>query len=332
MRGRIGIIYNPPLVQDHDFWQASADVLVQVDAVHEALAKLGHTVIRLPFTADLGEFLRCLKESGVTAAFNLCESVDEDPQRAGHPAAVLELLSLPFTGSSAFSLMLTTDKVVSKRLLAACGINTPAFCIYEGEDLRLPINLRYPVIIKPRFEDASIGIDQESVCLDDAALGQRLKEFHHRHGSLLVEEFIKGRELNVSLFGYPEPYVLDPAEIDFSDFPAELYPIVGYKAKWDPDSFEYHHTPRKFLTHLPKPLLAEIKAVSLQCFRLFMLRDYARIDIRLDELGTVYVLEVNANPCLSPDAGFFAALANNGIEYTAMVKKFLTFLEQRLTG
>jgi len=189
--------------------------------------------------------------------------------------------------------------------------------------------LRYPVILKPILQDASIGIDQESIFMDDSSLRDGIEEFFNRFGTLLVEEYIAGREFNISIFGYPSPRVLPIAEIDFSAFPEELFPIVGYRAKWDRASFEYSHTPRKSPQGLSPPLRERIERIALECFHLLMLRDYGRIDMRVNDCEQIYVLEVNANPCLSPDAGFAAAIQQSGMTYTDMVRGLVHFVEQR---
>jgi D-alanine-D-alanine ligase len=261
--------------------------------------------------------------------FNLCESVDDDPHLAGHPAAALELLGIPFTGSPAYALMITTDKVMTKRVLMASGIRTPNYIVYDDVPLHPRSGLRFPVIIKPRFEDASIGIDNESIFYDDRSLGAQIKELYHRHGHLLVEEYIEGHEYNVSLFGHPQPRVLPVARIDFSALPKDAPRIVGYRAKWDPGSLEYRHTPRTFPRDLSQILLGRIQGAALKCFHRLMVRDYGRVDIRVDGQGHVYVLEVNANPCLSPDAGFAAAVQAHGLTYENMIEHMVAFVNQR---
>jgi len=120
------------------------------------------------------------------------------------------------------------------------------------------------------------------------------------------------------------------AEIDFSGFPAELHRIVSYKAKWDEDSFEYHHTRRIFPDNLPEPLQQAMRHLAQDCFALFGLRDYARVDLRLDRHGRLTILEINANPCLSPDAGFSAAVAESKMSYTEMVGEFLRLVTRRV--
>jgi D-alanine-D-alanine ligase len=303
--------------------------MAQVEVIEEALEDLGHRPVRIPFTREVSVFMKGMEETGAEIAINLCETVDEDPSFVGHPAALLELLGIPFSGSPAIALMLTTDKLITKQLLKAQGIKTPPCLIYDGTNKVGFQSLKFPVILKPRFQDASIGIEQESIFVDDLSLRKGIKGLLERFGPLVVEEYIEGREFNVSLFGYPLPSALPIAEIDFSTFPEGLFPIVGYRAKWDASSIEYQHTPRIFPHVLSSSLRQGIEGIALECFHLFMLRDYGRIDMRVDDDGQIYVLEVNANPCLSPDAGFAAAAREAGIDYADMVKTLVEFVEKR---
>jgi D-alanine-D-alanine ligase len=330
MRERsIAIIYNEPVSSGYEFSEASTDVLAQVEAMERALEELGHRPVRISFTTDLDSFMQKIMDEGVSMAFNLCETVDEDPRLSGHPAAVLELLQIPFSGSPSMALMLTTDKFVTNRLLKANGIRTPNCSVYSGTESFSASYLEYPVIAKPRLEDASIGIEQESIFKNEGELRKRIGGLYSRFGSLLIEEYIHGREVNVSLFGYPFPTILPLAEIEFLNFPDELYPILGYRAKWDKASFEYHNTPRKFPQNLPPFMVRTIEETALTCFRLLMLRDYGRVDMRIDDSGEVHILEVNANPCLSPDAGFVAATQKAGMSYSQMVDRMVYFMAQR---
>jgi len=325
----IAIVHNEPIGPTGDFSEASCDVLDQVNAVEQSLATLGRRAIRIAFTRDVGAFVNTVEERDIRYAFNLSETVEEDPGLVGHPAAVMDLLGISYTGSPAWTLAITTDKVLTKHVLMAQGILTPRYETYDGAVSPKVIDLRFPVIVKPRCQDASIGIDQDSVFLDQRRLRKALPGFRERFGPLVVEEFIAGREFNISLFGYPSARVLPIAEICFDDFPSQLHPIVGYRAKWEKDSFEYGHTPRIFPRDLPKALNKEIQDTAIKCFRSFGLRDYGRVDIRVDPGGYVYVLEVNANPCISPDAGFPASLAEGGIPYDGFVGSLFGFAEER---
>jgi D-alanine-D-alanine ligase len=325
---KVGIIHNRPIPQGEPNWESSLDVLVQVEAIADALSELGQPHVAIPFGRDLAAFVTRLRQEAVTVVFNLCESVDDDPLLIGHPAAVLELLGLPFTGSSAMALTVSTDKVLVKRVMQAAGLPTPGFFLYEGGPVVLPPALSFPLLMKPRWQDASIGIDQESLLRGPDNLEQQLGAHYQRFGPLVVEEYLEGREFNVSLLGYPDTKVMPLAEIDFTGFPADLFPIVGYRAKWDEASPEYSTTNRVF-PELPEPLATELARVAEACFHLFDLRDYGRVDLRLDGQGRPQVMEINANPCLSPDAGFPAAVAQSGRVYTAMVNELLTLVLKR---
>lgn len=325
----IGVAHNVPVPSGHAFSEASQDIYTQVEHIEKALGELGYPSVRIPFTRDVIDFIQRMKGEKVEMVFNLCETLDEDPCFAGHPAAVLELLGIPFSGSPSMAIMLTTDKLMTKRLLKAMGIMTPNYLVYDNMSPFYPAVLRFPVIVKPRFEDASIGIDQESIFEDEIELGKELKESFNRFGTLLVEEYVAGREFNISLFGYPSPKVLPIAEIDFSTLSKELYPIAGYRAKWEKASFEYRNTSRSFPQGLPHMMLSELERKALECFRLLMLRDYGRVDMRIDDREQIHVLEVNANPCLSPDAGFVAAVEHAGMKYPEMVRQLVDFIVQR---
>jgi D-alanine-D-alanine ligase len=325
----IGVVHNVPQTGPYAFCESSSDVMIQVDSIEESLRNLGHSSKLIPFTRDIDTFLATFREDPVDMVFNLCETVDDNPMFSGHAAAVLELLGVPFTGSPSSALTCTTDKTMTKRILKACGIRTPKYLIYDGRPHFNPGCLSFPVIVKPRFEDASIGIDQESVFESEVALKETLGSFHERFGSLLVEEYIDGREFNVSLFGYPTADVMPIAEIDFSAFPADTHHILGYRAKWDESSPEYHNAVRRFPVNIPPPLHESLEKIARECFHLFTLRDYARVDIRTDRRNRPYVLEINANPCISPDAGFIASLEHAGINYTEMVRHFVEFMSLR---
>lgn len=325
MPNGIAIIYNLPRKDASD----SLDVLTQLHAVEESLKALGHQPVSIPFSRDLPLFLEDLKRNSVRMVFNLCETVDENASLGGHPAAVLELLGIPFSGSPSVSLMISTDKMLTKQLVKSCGVLTPKSLQLSDPLQCNPDLLAFPVIVKPQFEDASIGIDQGSVFVDRRDLVRRLPEFTRRFGSVIIEEYINGREFNVSLMGYPSLAPLPLAEIDFSRLPQHLHRIVGYRAKWDPDSPEYQHTRRVFPENFSPRLRRRIETTAIVCARLLKIRDYGRIDMRVDNRENIYVLEANANPCLSPDSGFAAAAEKAGMSYDRMVERIIESVRKR---
>jgi D-alanine-D-alanine ligase len=246
--------------------------------------------------------------------FNLVESVAGSGRLIHLAPAALEEVGVPYTGASLSALFLTSNKLAAKRLLSLAGLPTPPW--QEGDQPQGG-SWSGPWIVKSVWEHASIGMDDGAVVRTLAAAAQRV------HGSpdWFAEAYIEGREINLALLGGADgPLVLPAAEIRFDRYPRGKPQIVGYAAKWDQGSFEYRHTPRVFLD--PKredALLARLHQLALACWGLFGLQGYARVDFRLDEAGRPWVLEVNANPCLSPDAGLAAAAARAGIPYPELV-------------
>ncbi len=260
--------------------------------------------------------------------FNLVEAPPGRP--AVHPATagVLELLGLPFTGSSAAALWLTTDKLATRAVLAAQGLPVAPGGRLDRQAPAVLDQVPPPWILKPSCEDASLGLDGEAVCTTRPAALARAAELERRFPGqpILVERYLPGRELNISLLadGDGQPQVLPVAEIAFVDFPPGMPRIVGYEAKWRPDSFAYTHTVRRFPTDPGSaPTIEQARRLSLAAWDACGLAGYARVDIRLDERGAPHILEVNANPCLAPEAGFMAAAAEAGLAPAAVLSRIL---------
>ena len=303
------------------------DVLVQVDAVADALAVLGHSTQRLSCTLDLAAVKRQLLEQKPDVVFNLVEALDGSDRLVALAPSLLDALALPYTGSSTEALFLTGSKLLAKERLLAAGLPTPAWAVCRRQP-SAHASLAPPTIIKAVWEHASFGIEEESIVRegDAATVQERLRQRSERWGRpCFAEQYVEGREFNLSVLAGPqEPHVLPPAEIDFSAFPPGKPHLVGYRAKWDADSFEYHHTPRRFdFPPSDRPLLDRLMSMTRQCWQLFDLRGYARVDFRVDREGWLWVLEINANCCLSPDAGFAAAVTRAGLSFEQAVAHIL---------
>jgi len=302
------------------------DVFVQVQTVATALSRLGHSFERLPFTLNLTEVGDALRRLSPDVVFNLVEAVGGQGRLIHLAPAVLDVLRIPYTGAGTEAMFLTANKLLTKQLLAAHGIATPAWASTSGPELGPPRPGRY--IIKLVWEDASIGLEDDAlVDVDDPRrLPSELQARAARlGGETFAEQFIDGREFNLALLAGPDgPKVLSPAEIQFVGFAHDKPKIVGYRAKWDETSYEYHHTPHRFdFPASDAPLLEELGRLARLCWRVTGLRGYARVDFRLDAAGKPWVLEINANPCLSPDAGFAAAAAQAGLSMDDVVARIL---------
>lgn len=304
-----------------------SDALVQAEAVGRALRDLGHEPVDMAFSMDIKGFLMEIKEAYPQLVFNLVESVEGHGRLIHFPASILDLLAIPYTGAPADALYLTSSKILAKKILSSAGIPTPSHFSSGGLKAKsLPIKGAY--IIKSVWEHASLGLEESSV-LTVKSSGQLLAEMEKRRdqlgGDCFAEQFIDGREFNLSLLASQEgAEVLPPAEMRFIDYPPEKWKVVGYKAKWDEASFESLHTQRSF--EFPKserPLLQNLMDMARRCWHLFGLRGYARVDFRVDERNQPWVLEINTNPCLSPDAGFVAAASQAGLNFRQVVERIL---------
>lgn len=299
------------------------DVLVEVQAVSESLERLGYKTEALPLTLNLEAARAQLKVLAPALVFNLVESIGGSGRLAPLGASLLEELGLPYTGVPQTGLFLSSNKLLTKRMLDLAGIPTPTWCA-DSASLHATDSTRW--IVKSVWEHASIGIDDQSV-IDSrhvrATLAARREQFG---GEWFAEAFIDGREFNIALIGDPgEPQTLPPAEIRFVDFPRDKPRIVGYTAKWSSESFEYSHTRRSFdFATSEQPLLDELTSIAKRCWLLFGCRGYARVDFRVDPEGSPLMLEINANPCLAPDAGFAAAANYAGLLYDDLIARIVT--------
>jgi D-alanine-D-alanine ligase len=312
------------------------DVLVQVAAVEAALADLGHQARVMAVSLDLEQLRRWLGETKPDVVFNLVESLAGQDRLMFMPTALLDALGLPYTGAPTEAIFFSGDKLLAKQRLGGAGLPTPDWIAAVGWD-SVPTNfdsastgsgqspkLRY--VIKSAWQHASFGLDEESLVCDPSVEQLRARLAGERRvGPWFAERFIDGREFNLSLLGGDGGVqVLPPAEIDFSSFPAGKPRLVGHRAKWQAGTFEYQNTPRTF--DFPAgdgPLLNELARLAEQCWAVFGLGGYARVDFRVDRQGRPWILEINANPCLSPDAGFAAALARAEIAFPAAVERIL---------
>ncbi len=303
------------------------DVLVQKAAVSRALCELGDEPLSLHFSFDLRAVTDSLRAIGPDFVFNLVESIGGRGQFIHLAPALLDFLRLPYSGSPTEAMFLSSNKLVSKKILTASGIATPPWLVHDNMTDELS-KIDGPLIIKSVWEHASIGLGEDSVLYVQNPDQLRCEMDRRRErlgGDCFVELYVDGREFNISLLaGELGPEVLPPGEIRFEDYGPDKLKLVGYDAKWLVGSFEYDHTPRRFdFPREDKPLLRKLCAIAKKCWHVFGLRGYARVDFRVDREGKPWVLEVNANPCLSPDSGFVDAAERIGLSHSQVVQRII---------
>lgn len=317
---KILIVYNLPSDKNST---DDLDVLTQVEAVRKVLIKLGHMIDEYGVDLNLTLFQEKIDEFNPDIVFNLVEALNGTEAYMHFVPQILEKMNIPFTGGSSESLFITTNKVFTKKMFNNYKIQTPKWItpnnIFENN------GLTSPCIIKPISVDASVGLDDSSIIYDLQNLKEELQRRTEKYGECFVEEFIDGREFNISVIEENhKPLILPIAEIRFENYPTEKAKIVSYNAKWDENSFEYHCTIRHFeFPSDDEKLLEELKNITFEIWNKFELKGYVRVDYRVDKQNKIYALEINVNPCISPDSGFYAACEKYGWNYTKMVEVIL---------
>lgn len=313
---RVLILYNEPILADsHPDVDSEHEIYHTVEEVQKNLVEAGYDVRQLSVCRDPSVLLTGLNEEQPDVVFNLFEGLADHYETEAHVAGILDWLGIPYTGSPFHTLALARNKPLTKYLLQGAGLPTPGFfAVYELPIPECP--LEFPVIVKPAAQDASVGLDQGSVVTSLEDLNKRAAYLTENYGpGVIVEEFIRGRELNVGLIEAPDLRVLPISEILFVDKDPNFWPLVTYDAKWKPGTRDYESTPPLYPAPVSPRLAERIEDLSRKAFRLLDCRDYARVDFRLRPNGKPYILEVNPNPDFSPLAGLSGGLMSAGMTH-----------------
>jgi D-alanine-D-alanine ligase len=313
------IIYNEP---GANALADELDVLDQVEHVEKHLLELDVDVKRKGITADFMNEISSLAAEKPDFVFNLVESINNKGELNYFIPALLNMYSIPYSGNPVEAMFTTTSKTLASKTLKNAGIRNAA-SFFPSQAAMLQKGKKY--ILKPIWEDGSLGITADSVFDFDQSALERLKKLDDTHW--FIEEYIDGREFNVSvLAGSEGPQVMPFAEIVFVDY-ADRPKIIDFKAKWEEDTFEYENTVREFPgDSLSLQLQKDLRATALSCWHLFGLKGYARVDVRTDSKENVYVIEINANPCISPNGGYVAATRQAGLTFSEVLKRIINDL------
>jgi D-alanine-D-alanine ligase len=303
----------------------------------DALTGMGHAVERVMVDRDghnVDGVAASIQQIAPDLVFNVAESFGGKSALESNVAGFLNLLNCRYTGSSPAGLLLAGDKSLTKKVLQFHGIQTPEFAtIYRGA-VDWAGDLKFPVIVKPPQEDASLGITSASVVHEIKDLFARIGELQSEYQQpVLVEQFIEGREFYVGVLGNVNAEALPILEMDFTGFPADKPKIASWEAKWgdegDEKGAEFEGTRSIFPKDLDSELAERMKQVALDAFHALRLRDYGRIDLRVSEAGEIYVIEVNPNCYLERESEFSRAAREHGLSYEAEIARILDLATAR---
>jgi len=299
-------------------------VTEEYEAVAKALRKEKYSVRVYNLEEDLTRLEKLLTRRPPDVLFNLVEFFNDDSRLEALVAGMYELYGVAYTGATPFVLTVCQRKGLAKQILMANGIPTPRFHILMEPEIRKRHGLRYPLIVKPAREDASLGVTRDSVVYDYANLARRLNEvFSEFSPPIMVEEFIEGRELHVSILGNDPPIVLPTIEFDFSELPPDHPHVISYDVKWNPLDEFYHKVHTFCPARLTKRQLKRVERIALAAYKTLWCRDYARLDLRLGKNNQVFVLEVNPNPDLTESVSFMESAEKAGLSFSQTLARIV---------
>ena len=299
------------------------DIIGTLNAVADSLSAEGNAVVRIPVHPD-SRWIDRLRRAHADFVFNLCESIDGVAALEPPVISVIELLGLPYSGSSSWTTSICLRKHVVNAALERSGLPIPKFAVVRRGSA-IP-SVGYPAICKPAAEDASIGVEQRSVVRSSRELTERVSTMLERWDEVLVQKFVEGREVNVGVLG---DAVLPIAEIDFGRMPKGMWRIVTYRSKWEDGSDEDLGSAPRCPARLPATLATQLRKIAVTAWRIVGGAGYGRVDMRIDERGRPWILEVNANPDFAPTAGLARMAGVAGIDYGALVRQVCELALQR---
>ncbi|MDP3980661.1 MAG: ATP-grasp domain-containing protein [Chlamydiota bacterium] len=306
--------------------RVALDISEDARLIQRSLQSLGEEVVLVELEDDVLKSLKHLQSLQPDLIFNLCEGYGEDSSMESRIAASLELLALRFTGAGSKSLTICHDKAFAKKIMQAFEIPTPTYVHIPVDHDIDTCPIPFPAIIKPVHEDGSLGIEEDAVVTNHHDFRDRVQRIHRIFQQpALVEAFIEGREINLSLLGNNPYEFVNIREVKFESG----YRIVSFQGKWKKSSHAYQSTPVIDDVDLDQHLREKLNTLAKHCFKVFEMADYGRIDVRLDRSGTPFVIDVNPNPCISYGSGMALAAKEEGLDYAQFIKRIVDLAKQR---
>jgi D-alanine-D-alanine ligase len=299
-------------------WKTEANVLA-------ALRALGHEAEHLAIFDNLDLLRQKLESFAPDVLFNLADQFKNNRGFDQNIVSLLEMQGVPFTGCGATGLVLCKHKGISKKILSYHRIHTPNFVVLpRGQRVARPRQLKFPLLVKPVKEEASLGIAQASFVESDDQFRERVTFIHEKHDSdAIAEEYIAGRELYVSLMGNMRLTVFPIRELVFREVPPDEPRIATYRAKWDEEYRKRWGLQNQFAEGLEPALVAQIEQVCKRIYRLLTIDGYARIDLRLTATNKIYFIEANPNAILAEDEDFALSAGKAGLPYAQLIDRIV---------
>ena len=300
-------------------WKMEYDVI-------STLEETGHDVHRLGVSSDLGAIRKAINEFDPHIVFNLLEDFDDMAIYDQNVVSYLELIHMPYTGCNPRGLMLARDKAISKELLTYHRVSVPEFAVFRrGKAIRKPKKLSFPLIVKSLILEGSTGISQASVVSDEERLKERVEFIHHQFETdAIIERYIEGREFYVGVIGNHRLQVFPVWELSFTKRVGEVRPIATGRVKWNTKYQKRHGVTTGEAKDLPEGKREAIQHLCKRVYRILGLSGYARLDLRLDPDGKIYVLEANPNPQLAYGEDFAESAELAGLRYEALMQRIIS--------
>jgi D-alanine-D-alanine ligase len=311
--------FSPKVLKEQEDKPTEADVL-------RCLSRLGHEVDTLPVFDNVMAIVEKLRSFGPDVVFNLSESFYHDRAHEPNIPALLSLMKMRYTGAGPEALLLCKDKALAKKLLAYHRVRVARFVVsHRGRPLRRLHRFVFPAFVKPVGEESSDGISRASFARDEGEAIERARFVHEKFGSdALIEEYVEGRELYVSVLGNHRLTVFPPRELFFNEVPDDVPKFATFKAKWD-DAYRKKWGIKNgpAAPDLPEPTTEELRRIARKVYRVLKIRGLGRVDFRLKRDGELVVLEANPNPSLAREDDFAQSAASSGLEYDALIQRVL---------
>lgn len=293
--------------------------------VADAIRKKNHELVCLGVENDLSKISNTIKEFSPHVAFNLLEEFDGEALWDQNVVSFLELKRQAYTGCSPRGLMIARDKALSKKILNYHRIPCPKFQVFpRNRKIKLKKEIKFPLIVKSLFEEASLGISQASVVHSPEALEERVQFVHESlETDAIAESYIEGREIYMAILGNQRIEIFSPWEMTFGTFSDTLNPIATARVKHNPDYRKKHGITTDKAKGLDEDLINRLERICRRTHKALYLSGYVRIDFRIDDNNTPYILEANPNPEIADYEDFAMAAYNGGYEYEDLIEKII---------